>query len=139
MEQAEQEQQEWRSEFESTANSLISLLRDNAAGAREDINRDIRKAQERWHQADLEVNMYRTKKNQGTLVNPELLEMALEERERRFQELQRQQERITKVEAWADKKVREINALTDQARSGDVKGYRGLRHFDWTYHPSWFK
>ncbi|MEJ2673569.1 MAG: hypothetical protein P8168_15555, partial [Deltaproteobacteria bacterium] len=68
-----------------------------------------------------------------------LLEMAQEERQEAWQELQHQKSRIQKVEAWADKKVGEIRALTNRANGGDYNGYRGLRDFDSSYKLGQFK
>jgi hypothetical protein len=137
--EASSEQSQWRSNVDSLSESRIKSVRSNAAGAMADINRDIKKAQDRWHQADIEVNKYQGMKNRGTLINDELLQMSQEERQEAWQELQRQKDRTQKVEAWADKKVGEIRALTGRAKGGDYNGYRGLRDFDWSYHPSQFK
>lgn len=137
---AKSEQETWRqTDFDARADTLIRNVRQNAAGAMADINRDIKQAQDAWHQADIEVNKYQGMKNRGTLMNEDLLTMAMEERQEKWQELQRQKGRIKKVEAWADKKVGEIRALTARAKAGDYNGYRGLQNFDWSYHPSWFK
>jgi hypothetical protein len=137
---AKHEQETWRqTDFDAKADELIRRVRQNAAYIMADTNRDIKKAQDAWHQADIEVNKYQNKKNQGTLVSEDLLTMAQEERQEKWQELQRQKGRIQKVEAWADKKVGEIRALTARAKNGDYNGYRGLNNFDWSYNPSLFK
>jgi chromosome segregation ATPase len=133
------EQSQWRSEVDDLSEGRMRNVKENAAGAMADINRDIKKAQDRWHQTDIEVNKYQGMKNRGTLINDELLQMAQEERQEAWQELQHQKGRIQKVEAWRDQKMGEIRALTGRAKGGDYNGYRGLRNFDWSYHPSQFK
>jgi hypothetical protein len=139
--EALEEPQNWRKEnFTTMANTRIGPIKYTAMTTIEGIKVDIRRAQRSWHQADLEVNKYQTKKNQGTLVNPELLEMALAQRQRSFQELQQQKDRITKVEAWRTRKIREIESLRDRAQNGDFHGYRALRDYDMTDpHPNQFK
>jgi hypothetical protein len=134
------EQETWRqTDFDARADTLIRRVRGNAAHVIDGINRDIKQAQDAWHQADIEVNKYQGMKNRGTLVHEDLLTMAQEERQEKWQELQGQKGRIQKVEAWADKKVAEIRALATRARNGDYHGYRGLENFDSSINPSSFK
>ena len=121
------------------ANQSIKQVKGNANYGLDTIRRDIKQAQDRWHQADVEVNNYQIKKNQGTLVNPDLLEMAQEERQEKWEELQRQQARLEKVEAWRTQKIREIWALRDRAKNGDYSGYLGLKNFDTGYRSALFK
>jgi hypothetical protein len=138
--EAEREREEWRqSNFAELANQRLEGVKNNADYFTEKIDGDIKRAQDRWHQADLQVNTYQTKKNQGTLANPELLAMALQERQDRWQELQHQKGRLDKVSTWRSQKTREIWSLRDRAKDGDYHGYRGLRDFDWSVHPNRFK
>jgi hypothetical protein len=138
--QAVYEQETWRqTDFDAKADALIGNVRRHAAYIMADTNRDIRRAQEAWHLADIEVNKYQDKKNQGTLVHEDLLTMAQEDRQEKWEELQWQKGRLQKVEAWADKKVAEIRALATRAKNGDYNGYRGLENFDWSSNPSSFK
>jgi hypothetical protein len=137
---AQQEQQEWKhTDFNATADQRIEQVKNNATYLIEEINRDIKRVQDRWHQADVEVNQYQDKKRRGTLTNPDLLAMALSERQESWQELQRQKGRLEKVEAWRSQKIRDIWSLRDRAKNGDYHGYRGLRDYDTSIHPSQFK
>jgi hypothetical protein len=141
--QAAWEQESWRTQVDFLTNENTKHLRNMAEGAILDIRWDVKQAQDRWHKADIEVNTYQTKKNQGTLANPQLLQMALEERERCLQELQRQKDRekirIEKVETWRTQKLNEIRSQHNRAKNGDYNGYRGLNNFDWSYPPDQFK
>jgi hypothetical protein len=138
--EAETDRQEWRhTDFDGMADQRIGQIKGNADYLTERIRNAIKQAQDRWHQADIEVNQYQTRKNQGTLANPELLKMALEERQERWQELQHQQGRLSKVEAWRSQQTREVWALRDRAKGGDYNGFRGLRNYDTSFHPDHFK
>jgi len=121
------------------ASEMIENVRGNAAAAMDNINRDIKRAQDRFHRAHMEVDKYQDMKNRGTLMEEDFLKDAQQELKEAWAELQRQKGRIQKVEAWADKKVGEIRALANRAKGGDYNGYRGLQNFDWSYNPSWFK
>jgi hypothetical protein len=137
---AASEQEDWRdSNFDYMANQSIKQVKGNANYGLESIRQDIKQAQDRWHQADVEVNKYQTKKNQGTLANPDLLEMAQEERKEKWEELQHQKARLDKVEAWRTQKIREIWGLRDRAKNGDYSGYLGLKHYDTSITSSLFK
>jgi hypothetical protein len=138
--EAQGETESWRhTDFNDTADRKIEQVKNNADYLLEDIRRDIKRAQDRWHQADVEVNTYQNKKNRGTLANPELLQMAQDERQKSFQELERQKGRLEKVEAWRSRTTREIWSFRDRGKNGDYQGYRGLRDYDTSFHPSWFK
>jgi len=121
------------------ADQKIGQVKSSAGYIIEGIRSDIKQAQDRFHQADIAVNQYQDKKQRGTLVNAELLTMAQEERQRCLQELQRQQARIDKVEAWRSRTTREIWALRDRASNGEYNGYLGLKNYDSSYNPAWFK
>ena len=121
------------------ASDMIRNVRGSANAVMDDINRDIKKAQDRFHRAHMEVDKYQDMKRRGTLMEDDFLKDAQQELKEAWEELQRQKARIQKVEAWADKKVGEIRALTNRAKGGDYNGYRGLNNFDWSYHPDWFK
>jgi hypothetical protein len=128
--QADQELEDWKKEdFDFMAQQKIDQVKNQAKIVISDIRLvDIKKAQDRWHQADIEVHKYQIKKNQGTLIDPDLLEMAQEERQEAWAELQRQKAKIKKVEDWRSKRVSEISAFRDRAKSGEYSGYLGLKN-----------
>jgi len=105
----------------------------------ENINRDIKRAQDRFHAAHMERDKYQNQKQRGTLLDDDLLKDAQQELQEASAELQRQKARIQKVEDWRNKKIGEIGALRDRAKNGDYHGYRGLKNYDWSYRPSQFK
>ena len=134
------ETESWRhTDFNGMADQKIGQVKSNADYVIEGIRRDIQRAQDRYHKADVEVNLYQDKKRRGTLANADLLSMALEERKESLQELQHQQGRLDKVEAWRSRTIREIWSFRDRAQNGDYHGYRGLSNYDTSFHPSWFK
>ena len=120
------------------ANRKIEQVKNNADFVIEDIRRDIQRAQDRYHQADHDVQ-YQKEKYRGTSINPDPLGEARKEREKSLQELQRQKGRLEKVEAWRSRTTREIWSLRDRGKDGDYHGYRGLRDYDTSFHPHWFK
>jgi hypothetical protein len=127
------DQLEWReNDFDDMADRKINLVKESANNLITSIRGDIKEAQDSWHKADVEVNNYQIKKKQGALVDPDLLEMAQEERQEKWEELQRQKGRLEKAEAWRSQKIREIWALRDRAKNGDYLGYRGLAGYDYT-------
>jgi hypothetical protein len=137
--QAQFELAEWKEEnFDFMANEKINSVKQSANYYLGSIRKDIKQAQDSWHKADVEVNNYQTKKNQGTLVNPDLLEMAQEDRQEKWDELQRQKARLEKVEAWRTQKTREIWALRDRAKNGEYSGYLGLKNYNTGVHPALF-
>jgi hypothetical protein len=138
--EAERETAEWRSEnFDWMANEKIERIRDQASIIMEDIRRDIKRAQDRFHAADVEANKYNDQKKRGTLLDEDVWKDTQEERREALAELQRQKARIEKVEGWRSKSIGEVRALRDRAQSGDYNGYRGLKNYDWSYRPAWFK
>ena len=137
---AQRETAEWRSEnFDWMANDKIERIRNQASIIMEDIRRDIKRAQDRFHRAHMEVDKYQDMKKRGTLLEDDFLKDAQQELQNAWAELQRQKARIQKVEDWRNKSIEEVRALRDRAQSGDYHGYRGLKNYDWSYNPSWFK
>lgn len=121
------------------ANQSIGQVKSNSQYMIEEIRRDIQRAQDRYHQADVEVNKYQNQRQRGTLLDVDILTDALEQRQQAWAELQRQKSRIDKIEAWRSRKTREIWALQGRAQNGEYNGYLGLRNYDTSYHPNWFK
>ena len=137
---AQRESAEWRSEnFDWMANDKIDNIKGQASAIMENINRDIKRAQDRFHAAHMERDKYQNQKQRGTLLDDDLLKDAQKELQEASAELQRQKARIEKVEDWRNKSIGEVGALKDRAKNGDYHGYRGLQNYETSFHPSWFK
>jgi hypothetical protein len=135
--QADQELEDWKKEdFDFMADEKIDQVKQRAKGTISDIRRDIKKAQDHWHQADIEVHKYQDMKKRGTLMEDDFLKDTQQERQEAWAELQRQKARIKKVEDWRSKKTREIWALRDRAKSGEYNGYLRLKNFQIGTPPS---
>jgi hypothetical protein len=137
---AEVDRSTWRQQdFAYIANQRIEQVKSNSQGIIEEIRRDIQRAQDIYHQADVEANKYQNQRQRGTLLDGDILADALEQRQRALAELQRQKGRVDKVEAWRSRKIREIWSLQGRAQNGEYNGYRGLKNYDTSYYPNWFK
>ena len=131
---------DWRNrDFDSMADNTIARVNDHASLAIEYIRRDIKRAQKRILEADVEADKWQNRKKRGTLPDEGFLKDAQEERQKAWAELQRQQARIEKVEAWRTLKTREIWAMRDLAKNGDYYGYNALTNWWWGIHPSQYE
>ena len=137
---AESDRTGWRQrDFAWMANQRIGQVKSNSQYMIEEIRRDIKQAQDRYHQADVELNKYQNQRQRGTLLDVDLLTDARVQWWEASAELQRQKGRIDKVEAWRSRKIREIWALQGRAQNGDYNGYRGLMNYDTSFQPNLFK
>jgi hypothetical protein len=137
---AEADLSSWRQrDFADMANQRIEQVKSNSQYIIEEIRRDIQRAQDLYHQADVEANKYQNQRQRGTLLDGDILIDALEQRQQALAELQRQKGRLDKVEAWRSQKIREIWSLQGRAQNGEYNGYRGLNNYDTSLHPNWFK
>jgi hypothetical protein len=123
-------------DFDNEANLKIYGLKKEANHLIGDIKKDLKEAQDGYHEHDIRVEHYQTKKREGALVDPYLLKKAQEERELFFQEVQRLKKKLEEVADWRNRKTKEVWSLRDRAKNGEYDAYRRLVHYEVSYHPA---
>jgi hypothetical protein len=137
---AELDLEDWKDyDFDDMANGKIDAVKGTAKSYMYEIKGDIKRAQDRFHKAHMEVDKVQAMKKRGTLMEDDFLKDAQEDLQKAWAELQQQKARLKKVEAWRSQKTREIWALRDRAKNGDYSGYLGLKNFNTFAKSSMFK
>jgi hypothetical protein len=102
----------------------------------EPMTRSLELAQNRYNQANIEVTKYLKQKQQGTLIDNDLLEMAQDERQESLAEIQRLQGDIKKVQHWGTPQEAEMRVLENRALNGDYMSYIKLRDYNTKLPPT---
>jgi hypothetical protein len=126
-------------DFEKEANLKIGKVKKSADGLITDIKKDLKSAQDSYHDADRMVQFHQNQKKAGLLGDLNILQQAYVTREIWFDAIQHQKRRLDEVAAWRSQKTREIWSLRDGAKNGSFDAYNKLINYDVKIKPGQFK